>query len=136
MAVLAYCQTEGLCEEYERQKIRKKNGLRQVSSLVGASTARWGMRGAGDLRLQHRLCLPNCLCCEKGKDGSVLFFFRFQIYSAYSLLWPKQSWGGRRDVSTSMQRRDGGKPRVHVEKGLWENQGLREEFAVNCSQTD
>lgn len=78
MAVLAYCQTEGLCEEYERQKIRKKNGLRQVSSLVGASTARWGMRGAGDLRLQHRLCLPNCLCSEKGKDGSVLFFFVFR----------------------------------------------------------
>lgn len=85
-------------------------------------------------------CSIVCVCrtaCALRKEKMGLFcFFCFQIYSVYSLLWPKQSWGGRRDVSTSMQRRDGGKPRVHVEKGLWENQGLREVFAVNCSQTD
>lgn len=93
MAVLAYRQTEGLCKEYERSKIRKKNRLRQVLPLVSASTARWrlgderslGLAAAASVWVRlaalfplSRVCLRSCLRSETGNEDPDWFFRSIQ----------------------------------------------------------
>lgn len=120
------------------QRLRKtenkeENGVRQLSLLVSSSTASWGMRGAGDPRMQRPsgfARLPSCsagfacrAACAPGEEKIRLICHTYLVYSL-----PQPCWGERRDVSTRCRR--GGKPRALVENRLHKLRGCSEAFAA------